>query len=342
MTAPSPAPAADAHRPHIVIANWGGVRLFDDTDLAVIGEVGEVLDPEPIGAWDDPRCDELLPRAEVLLGHWGCPPIDEALLDRAPDLGLIAYAAGTVKGTIDPAVLDRVRVTSGADANAEPVAEFTLAMILLANKGVLWQRDLLRDPSIAERWERSSIEIGNWDKTIGIVGASIIGRRVIELLRPFPTLHPILYDPYVSAEEAVSIGAEKVELLDLCRRADVVSVHAPDLPSTHGMFGDEQLAAMRTGATLINTARGRLLDHDALVTHADRVYSILDVTHPEPLPDDHPLRTLPTVFLTPHIAGSLGTELRRMGEYAAEEIRRWAAGQPGRNVITRAMLDRIA
>ena len=106
-------------RPNLVIANFEGVRLFDDTDLALLGSVGDVLDPEPLGRWDDPRADDLLSRADVIVGHWGCPPIDAALLDRAPRLGLIAYAGGTVRETIAPEVLGRVRVTSCADANAE-------------------------------------------------------------------------------------------------------------------------------------------------------------------------------------------------------------------------------
>lgn len=329
-------------RPRTVIANMAGVRFFDDADLEVLSQVADVLDPEPIGAWDDPRCANLLADAEVVLGHWGCPPIDESVLDMAPQLGLIAYAAGTVKGTIDPAVLARVRVTSGADANAKPVAEFTLAMILLANKDALWLRDRIRDRSIADARDAREFEVGNWDKTIGIVGASIVGRRVVELLKPFPTLQPLVYDPFLSDDEAATMGVEKTDLADLCRRSHVVSIHAPDLPSTEGMIGATEMAHMRPGTTLINTARGRLVDHEALVANASRLYAILDVTHPEPLPRDHPLRSSPTVFLTPHIAGSQGTELRRMARYAADEIRRWADREPGRNVITREMLDRIA
>ncbi len=328
-------------RPDIAIAHWPGLRFFDDADLETIERVGTILDPEPIGAWDDPRADDLLGRAEVILAHWGCPRIDGAVLDRAPRLGLVAYAAGTIKETIAPEVLGRVRVTTGAPANAEPVAEFTLAMILLCNKDALFRRDRLRDPDPSDR-RASEIPVGNWDKTIGVVGASLVGRRVIELLRPFPTLRPLLYDPFVTTDEAAGLGATKVELLDLCRRSDIVSIHAPDLPSTRGMIGARELAAMRTGATLINTARGRLLDHDALVAELGRIYAVLDVTDPEPLPDDHPLRRSSSAFLTPHLAGSQGTELRRMTQHAADEIRRWVAREPGRNVVTVDALDRIA
>lgn len=329
-------------RPRIAIAHRAGKRFFDDSDLAALDAVGEVLDPAPIASWDDPRADDLLARAEVLLGHWGCPPIDGQVLDRAPDLGLISYAAGAVKATIAPEVFGRVRVTSGAVANAAPVAEFTLAMILLANKDVLWTREVLRDPGLLGARRPRATEVGNWDKTVGVVGASLIGRHVIDLLRPFPVLRVVVYDPFLSAEDAAMLGVERVELGDLCARSDVVSIHAPDLPTTRNMIGADELAAMKDGATLINTARGRLVDHDALIAHAHRISSVLDVTHPEPLPADHPLRTCPTVFLTPHVAGSQGSELHRLAEHAIEEIRRFAAGEPARHGVTREMLHRIA
>ena len=107
--------------------------------------------------------------------------------------------------------------------------------------------------------------MGNYGRTVGIVGASLVGRRVMELLRPFPHLSVTLYDPYVSAEEAAALGATKVDLEVLCATAHVVSVHAPALPETVHMIGAAELAAMADGATVINTARGSLIDHEALL-----------------------------------------------------------------------------
>lgn len=331
--------------PRIVLAHWAGPEFFTAEDLDLVGEVGELLDPEPIGTWDDPRAGDLLARAEVILGHWGCPYVDAAVLDRAPHVGLVAYAAGTVRYTVDRAVFGRgVRVTSGAPANAEPVAEFTLAAVLFANKDVFWRRDELRDPTLAGRRDGGKVPVGNWDKTVGIVGASMVGRRVIELLRAFPRLDVAVFDPFLDDVEAAAMGVRKLDLDELCATADVLSIHAPDLPSTRHMIGAPQLAALRTGATMVNTARGALVDHDALVAELDsgRLYAVLDVTDPEPLPDDSPLRTLPNVFLTPHLAGSQGTELRRMTEHVVDEIRRWHAGEPARNEVTLAAFDRLA
>ena len=330
--------------PAIVLAHWPGLDFFDAAALERFGELGTVLDPEPLGRWDDPRADALLAEADVIIGHWGCPVADGPMLDRAPNLGLFAYAAGTVKLTVTDAVWDRpIRVTSGANANAEPVAEFTLAAILFANKGVFWRR-LGTETVGGSIDELMGTGWGNYDRTIGIVGASLIGRRVIQLLDAFPHLDVALYDPFVSSDEADELGVTKLELTELCAASDILSIHAPALATTHHMIGAEQLAALRDGATVINTARGWLLDHDALVTHltSGRLRAVLDVTDPEPLPDDSVLRTLPNVYLTPHLAGTQGSELGRMAEYAAEEVRRWSAGEPGLNEVHKEQLDRLA
>ena len=332
-------------RPPLVIAHHEGIELFSPADLDALDDVALVLDRRALGRWDDPRADELLAAAEVVLGHWGCPPLDATVLDRAPGLRLLAYAAGTVKEVVTDAVFDRgVRVTSGSIANAEPVAEYTLAMILLAGKDVLWRRDVERDPDLRPLRRPSERPVGNWDKVVGIVGASAVGRRVIELLAGLPHLRVLLHDPYVSPEEAHRLGVEAVALDELCARADVLSIHAPALPATRHLVGAAQLAALRTGATVINTARGSLLDHDALDAELERgrLYAVLDVTEPEPLPRDHPLRRRPNAYLTPHLAGSEGTELARLSEYAIEEVRRYAAGEPARNEVERDALPRLA
>ena len=325
-------------QPNIAIAHWPGMDVFREADLVRLRALGSLLNTEPIGAWDD-KAAAALAEAEVIVGHWGCPPLDAEMLDRAPRLGLFAYAAGTVKMTLTNAVWNRgIRVTSGANANAEPVAEFTLAAILFANKGVLWRRGPADYSAMSAMGDR---QWGNYGRTIGIVGASLIGRRVIELLRTFPHLKVALYDPYVTSEEAASLGVEKLELNELCARADVLSIHAPALPETMHMIGADQLSALPDGATVINTARGPLIDHEALMAHlaSGRLYAILDVTDPEPLPDDSPLLEMLNVWISPHLAGSQGTELARMTDYVIEEVRRWSAGEPALNEVTQ---DRLA
>ena len=174
-------------------------------------------------------------------------------------------------------------------------------------------------------------DIGNYGRTVGILGASRVGRRVIELLGSFDT-EVMLYDPYVPDDDPILARARQVSLDDLFRRSSIVSIHAPLLPETIGLVGARQLALMNTGAVLINTARGAIVDHDALVdaVRARGLRAVLDVTEPEPLPAGHPLRTLPGVILTPHVAGSLGNELHRLGESAVRELEMLAAGRPAR------------
>jgi phosphoglycerate dehydrogenase-like enzyme len=284
-----------------------------------------------------------LARVEVLLTGWGCPRIDAAALDRLPVLRLVAHAAGTVKGHVDPVCWERgIAVTTAAAANAVPVAEFTLAQVLLANKGVTaathaFRRDRVRPLRPDQR------VVGNYDRTVGVIGASTIGRLVLDALRGYD-LDLVLADPTVTAEQATGWGATLLELDELMAVSDVVTLHAPVLPSTTRMIGATQLARMRDGATFLNTARGVLVDHDALRAElvSGRIHAVLDVTDPEPLEPDDVLWDLPNVVLTPHVAGSQGTELHRMAALAVEEVERLATGRPPRHPVTRADLDRMA
>ncbi|MCC5953802.1 MAG: hydroxyacid dehydrogenase [Acidimicrobiia bacterium] len=320
------------------------VALTED-ERARLGACAELLDPVAIDDFSDDRAAELLAEATVLLTHWGCPSLDADVLEDAPHLALVAHAAGTVKDIVTPAVFSRgIVVTSAAAANAVPVAEFTLAAILWANKNVWGARERLRGvPPPANAFARAQRQ-GNLGKRVGIVGASMVGRTLIELLRPF-ALDVVVYDPYFTGDEAAHLKVEVVDDLDeLCASCDVVSVHAPELPATRHMIGAAQLAAMADGSTLVNTARGSLVDHEALLAEVapGRIDAVLDVTEPEPLPPDHPLLALPNVVVTPHIAGSEGTELRRLSDAALTEIERFARGEPPMYPVRAEQLGRMA
>ncbi len=233
-------------------------------------------------------------------------------------------------------------VTSAAAANAVPVAEYTVAMVLLANKGVLLFREWLRDRSVTVPLDPGAV--GNYRRRVGLVGASLVGRRVIELLAPYD-LEVAVYDPYLPAEDAAVLGVEKVDDLDaLCATADVLSVHAPDVEATRGMIGARQLAALRDGAVFLNTARPALVDQTALEAElaSGRIAAILDVAEPDPLPAGHLLLALPNVFVTPHVAGAMGNELHRLAELAVVEVERYARGVAPLHEVRRADLDRIA
>lgn len=285
-----------------------------------------------------------LAEVEILITSWGAPGITVDILDRMPKLRAIVHAAGTVKGFVARETWGRdILVSTAASANAEPVAEFSLAMILLAGKNVPWiSRDYVHRQAPIDR-EAEYSDIGNFGTTVGIIGASRIGSRVIELLRPYD-LEVLVHDPYLAKDRARDLGVRAVTLLELAERSDIVSIHAPSIPETDRMVSAEFLAALRPGATLINTARAALVDQDALLEHlsAGRIYAILDVTEPEVLPAGHPLYTLPNVFLTPHLAGSAGNELFRLGRSAVAEVARVVAGEPLAYPVSLAELDRSA
>ncbi|MGW3939733.1 hydroxyacid dehydrogenase [Streptomyces phaeochromogenes] len=318
-------------------------QIFPPDVLARLGNAVEI-DPTLMAEnFTDPRVREALAETEILITGWGCPHIDEAVLAAAPRLRAILHAAGSVKGLTSPAVWERgITVSSAAGANALPVAEYTLAMILLAGKDLFAQRDRLRAQR-AFPYGEIMPGIGNFGRRVGVVGASRIGRRLIELLRPFD-LRVTLADPYVDATEAAALGVPLLPLDDLLATSDIVTVHAPQTPETHHLIGSRELALMPTGSVLVNTARGALLDHDALVEElrANRLSAILDVTDPEPLPADSPLFDLPNAFITPHLAGSQGNEVARLGLAVTEEAERLLSGRELAHAIDHAVLERTA
>jgi phosphoglycerate dehydrogenase-like enzyme len=290
-----------------------------------------------------PEIADILGEVEVIVSGWGCPKIDTEVLDAAPRLRAVIHAAGSVRHHITEACWDRgIQVTSAAWVNAIPVAEYTLGAILFSNKQVL-------RISAEYRAKRQSVDwltldgIGNYRRTIGVVGASRIGRRVLDLLRPHD-FDVLLFDPYVTAEESAELGARPVGLDELCATSDVVSVHAPELPETRHLIDRGRLAMMRDGVTLINTARGSLVDQDALIEElsAGRLHAVLDVTTPDVPSADSPLYELPNVLLTPHIAGSLGGEMHRMADAAADELARYVAGEPFAHPVLRDEFHRTA
>ncbi|WP_369173289.1 hydroxyacid dehydrogenase [Streptomyces sp. R28] len=302
------------------------------------------LDPAlVVQDFTDPAAAEVLARTEVLITGWGCPRLDADVLAAAPGLRAVLHAAGSVRSLVGDALWKAgVTVSSAVTANALPVAEYTLAMILLAGKDTFSFRERFR-ATHAYPTHGETAPIGNVGRRVGVIGASRVGRRLLDLLRPFD-FTVLLHDPYVSPAEAAELGAELLSLEDLLRHSDIVSLHAPDIPETYRMLDGERLGLIRDGGVLINTSRGALVDPVALTDElvSGRLHAILDVTEPEPLPAGSPLYHLPNVFLTPHVAGSLGNELERLGRIVVEELERVVAGEPLVHEVRHADLARVA
>jgi phosphoglycerate dehydrogenase-like enzyme len=304
---------------------------FDDVRLERLRALIDLPDRPWTDELDSPQARANLASAEVLLTSWGVPRLTADRLAVARDLKAVFHAAGSVRPFADDAVWARdIVVTSGADANAVPVAEYTLAAIIFAGKKAPF---LAADASTAYRgWSHLDGfgDLSNFRRTIGIVGFSRIGRRVVELLRTLEEATVLVSDPHADPAAVAAAGAELVDLAELLPRVDVLSLHAPELAATRQMIGPGELAKLPDHATVVNTARGSLVDSAALAAEcrSGRLYAILDVTDPEPLPLDSPLRAAPNVMITPHIAGSLGTEIHRLTDHALDELKRWLAGDP--------------
>jgi phosphoglycerate dehydrogenase-like enzyme len=318
---------------------------FTPQQFARLAELVELVHAAPVVDLGGAEIGALLGDVEVLVTGWGAPPIAVDVLDAMPKLRLIAHLAGSIKQIVDASAFARgIAVVNAADANAIPVAEFTLAAILFANKRVLMLRELYRRERRSLRPLRERAPgLGNYRKTIGIVGASRIGRRVIGLLAPFD-FDVLLYDPYASAADVHALGVRAVDLDTLIAASDVVSLHAPAIPETRHLFDRRRLGLLRDGAVLVNTARPSLVDQDALLDElrAGRIDAILDVTEPEPLPPDSPLYDLPNVVLTPHLAGAAGTEVQRLSELVIDELVRYANGEPLRHALRADELEHQA
>ena len=277
----------------------------------------------------------LLAEAEVIFSGWGGPKIDADFLAAAPKLRMVFYGSGSIKATVTDAFWDRgVRITSAYAGNGVPVAEYTLSQILFGLKrgwyfALAMKRDKKHPP-------RPAVP-GAYGSTVGILSLGVIGRTVCRMLQPFD-VKVIAYDPYASRQDAQDLGVELCSLEEVFRRSDVVSCHTPRLRETEGMIQGRHFASMKADASFINTARGAVVREEEMIEVLQSrpdIYAVLDVTFPEPPEPDSPLYTLPNVVLTPHIAGSMGNECRRMGRYMVEELQRYVRGEPLEWEITR-------
>lgn len=310
----------------------------------------ELLAQARVECWPGPGRPPLaavqaaLQQAEILVTGWGTPPLSE-LADWSPErspLRLVAHTAGSIKNLFPREALQKgLWVTHSNESLAEAVAEFSVAAILSMRRQMFlgMRRYAAQQPTPA--YHQSHELPGS---TVGIIGASAIGRRVMELLRPW-RVRLLVFDPYCPLETLQSYGAERVSLLELCQRSDIVSLHAPVTPETLGMLGAEHFAAMKDGALFVNTARGKLIDAAALLRELQtgRISALLDVTDPtEPLPPSSPFFGLENCVVLPHIAGHSAEARARQGRYVVDDILNYLAGRPLRFRIAAERWDTMA
>ena len=286
------------------------------------------LDPTPVTREDLLSFPGKYHDVECIFSTWGMPKLtEEEIRTHLPSLRAVFYAAGSVQAFAREHFANGVRVFSAWSSNAVPVAEYTVAQILLANKG-FFQSCRIMDGGNHKAAKSYFYRMpGNYGARIGIIGAGMIGKMVLQRLRDYK-LETVTYDPFLSEEKAAELGTQKVSLEELFATSQTISNHVANLPATVGMLHYGLFSRMSETATFINTGRGaQVVEADlirALQEYPTRT-AVLDVTLPEPPEANSPFYTLPNVFLTPHIAGSAGDEVARMGEQMVDTFAAWLA-----------------
>lgn len=339
---PEPRPKAVLLLPHASFSQIIAPEV--DRSLREVAEVIDLGGKADLDALSDgqQRLQQALLQADAVFTSWGSPYLSKELLEQAVRLRFIGHCAGSIRPYVDPFALEHgITVINAARVMGRGVAEMTLLFALAALRSLV-PYQLQNKPQ--HRWAADQPMAGLFEQTVGLVGLGQVGRQVLQLLRPFHC-HVLVYDPYLPDETARTLGVEKAALNEVFARSRIISLHAAVTPETTGMIGAKQFAQVQDGAIFINTARGRLVDYEALVEAArrGRFTICLDVTDPhEPLPGDSPLWDLPNVLITPHIAGPTPDRRVDMGQDVIGRWLRFLRGEQIEGVITLAQYRTMA
>lgn len=270
---------------------------------------------------------EALNGVSICIAHHA--PLTKRVLAHTPDLRLfVVCRGGPVNVNVEAATQHGVTIAYTPARNAAATAEHAIAMILSALRGIpaadaairrgQWKGDYT--------WETAGFELET--ATVGLVGFGAIGRIVSRILQGFGA-KVLAYDPYAQIEPGT--GVEQVDLSELLRRSNVVSLHARESKDRSAILGAKEIAQMRKGAVLVNCARGSLMDYGAVaqaLSSGHLFAAAADVFPEEPLPADSPLLKLPNFVMTPHIAGGTKQAAEKAVAIAVEEVRRFLAEEP--------------
>jgi len=266
---------------------------------------------------------------------------DAALMDRAPQLRLIARTGiGYDRVDVAEATRRHIAVCNTPDAPTVSTAEHAATLMLTVAKNVKHAEAELREGRGDAYARHQAMELDG--KMLGLVGLGRIARR-LAIIGEGLGMHVLAFDPFlVAGDIPLSIG-RATSLADLLAMADVVSLHVPLSDANRGMIGVDQFAQMKRGAVFINTARGGLVDADALLAALDGGHLFgagLDVTDPEPLPPDHPLLHRDDVVVTPHIASATAEARVRIFRAAFQQVVQGLAGRRPEHLVNPEVWDR--
>ena len=318
-------------------------RVYNDHSIKKIEEYAKIY-PQIIYKEIMKEHESQLKETEIVFSTWGMLKLSEEEINCfLPNLRVVFYAAGSVQSFARPFLKRKIRIVSAWAANGVPVAEYTMAQILLANKGFFQNTSKIKqDYDLSKKY--SNTFPGNYFVKVGILGAGMIGGKVIELLKHF-NIEILVYDPFLTEEKAKKLGVIKSTLEEVFTSCQTISNHIANLPSTVGILDGRLFNLMKENATFINTGRGaQVIESDlinALKASPART-AILDVTDPEPPIKESDLYKMDNVILTTHIAGSMNKEIERMGCYMADEFVQYITGEELKYEISLKMLEKMA
>ena len=297
------------------------------------------------GSEISPELKAQLAGAEALITTWDSPKFREDLTEIAPRLRIIAHCGGEVKSRFAPALFDRLTITNAAVPMARATAEMGAALLLYSARNVDFYRGEIAKASnrIYDDVHLHGSAESLIGETVGMIGFGRIGRALADLMRGFD-VNWLIHDPYAPRSLERKYPIKFVGLKQLLPKARLLVLAAALTEKTRGVLDKKALACLPTGSTIINIARGGLMDLNALRVEVrnGRLRCAIDVTDPlEPLPVDDPLRTMPGAIVTPHIAGS-GRQVRQaIAGVVLDDLTRFFSGQRVRNRVTAAMQDRM-
>ena len=335
------------HKPTILVVPPAHLykKLFSDEADARLHRLGTVIRNESEADWTAEELRRRIPGAAILVTSWRTPRLTEEVLDDAPSLKLVAHSAGSVKFMLDERLMERnIAVSTAGAAMVNSVAETTMLLCMLMLRPLHRLDAGLRAGAAWAEMKLAGVGDELAEQTVGVVGAGQIGRKVIRMLRAWD-IDVRVFDPHLTQDEAAALEVTAyASLNEMLRGCDIVTLHAPVLPETRHLIGREQLASMRDGAILINTARSLLVDTAAMIENlrSGRLRYATDVYDNEPLPLNDEWRTMPNAFILPHIASSTRQSFRRQGDITVSEVERFLRGEPLKYPVTPQSLKIMA
>ncbi len=322
----------------ILIPKEAQNAIFSPESKKVLENIVNVVWNEKNEQLTEEEACSLLKGCEIAVSSWRTAKPTKLVLDSCPTIKLWEHAAGTVKGFFTDDIKGRdLIIASCAPAIGKTVAEMALGELIIGLRRIIPNSQQNETISGAKPDNKLYLSVS----TIGVIGASRVGRYLLKLLQPF-NVRILLYDPYITKEQARELGAIKVDtLMELCEQSDAVTMHTPNTKATFHMMGEEQFKAMKDDAVFINTSRGACVDEAALIAELKkgRLFAFLDVSDPEPADLNSPIRTLPNIIYTSHLAGGPSIHI---GNQVVSDIQAYLKGQKLEMQVNWDMLETMA